>query len=721
VRRRSRPTLSAVIVSYRTPAEVAAAVASLRAQMPPPDEIVIVDNGAPDGAPLPELDELEDIRIERPSSNLGYGAGCNLGVRAASGDDLLILNADVVLRAGATAALVERLHSDDRIAVVGPRIFSRGEVQLSARAFPSLRTGLLGRRSLLTRLLVRARRYPAEFRRVGGSGGPVDWVSGACMLVRRAAFDAVGGFDEGYWMYWEDADLCRRLVDERWEVHFEPAAVADHATGASGTSTRTIRAFHESAARFAARHIARTALERSLIRTLLETRTWFVLWMFARADAPTADEGATRVLRVIARLNVGGPSIQAITLSRLLDEHGYETVLVRGREGAREGSMDSLAEQLGVVPVELPTLRRRIGIGDLVSLAFLVQQIRNWRPQILHTHAAKAGALGRIAALLALGRRPPVIVHTFHGHVLTGYFPPLISAAFTAIERMLSRYTTCLIAVSDEVRADLVRLGVAPPERIVVLPLGFDFSRFDVTAEGRRVRREAFRRDLGIPLEVGLVTIVARLEPIKRVDRFLRVANLVQTVPDTWFLVVGDGALREDLQDSPDATQLGDRLVWAGLREDMPDVYFGTDVLVVTSDNEGTNVSAIEAQATGVPVVSTRVGGMAAVVVDGETGVLAEATDEAAFAAAVERLLMDVTLAKRFGESGARHALAKFSLDRLVVDIDALYRRLLSEVDSQTTSANRGSLVTSLRGRGSVRRQRDARPVRRKRPRAGLE
>jgi GT2 family glycosyltransferase len=678
--------LSAIIVSYRTPAEVAAAVTSLRAHTLPPDEIVIVDNGAPDGHPLPVLPDLEGVRIERPESNLGYGAGCNLGARTASGDDLLILNADVILRTGAAEALVQRLHSHDQIAVVGPRIFSRGEVQLSARAFPSLRTGLLGRRSLLTRLLLRARRYPAEFRRVAGDGGPVDWVSGACMLVRRSAFDAVGGFDEGYWMYWEDADLCRRLVDEGWEVHFEPAAVVDHATGASGTSARTIRAFHESAARFADRHIARTALERRLIRAVLETRTWFVLWMFARPGVSTGEEGATRVLRVIARLNVGGPSIQAITLSRLLDEHGYETLLVRGREGAREGSMDSLAEQLGVVPVELPTLKRRIGIGDLVSLAFLVQQIRSWRPQILHTHAAKAGALGRMAALLALGRRPPVIVHTFHGHVLTGYFPPLISAAFTAIERVLARYTTCLIAVSDEVRAELVRLGVAPPERIIVLPLGFDFSRFDATAEERRDRREAFRREIGVPIGVGLVTIVARLEPIKRVDRFLRVATHVQSSPETWFLVVGDGALREGLQNSSEAAKLGDRLVWAGLREDMPDVYFGTDVLVVTSDNEGTNVSAIEAQAAGVPVVSTRVGGMPSVV-SADTGLLVDPEDEDGFARALEQVLLDPELGKTLGRNAVERTRSQFSLARLVRDIDALYRRLVTKSETRAIVA----------------------------------
>jgi glycosyltransferase involved in cell wall biosynthesis len=403
-----------------------------------------------------------------------------------------------------------------------------------------------------------------------------------------------------------------------------------------------------------------------------------VVWMFARSTVEARDAGATRVLRVIARLNVGGPSIQAITLSRLLEERGYETLLVRGREGAREGSMDSLAEQLGVKPVELPTLKRRIGVGDLVSLVFLVQQIRSWRPEILHTHAAKAGALGRMAALLALGRRPPVIVHTFHGHVLTGYFPPLISAMFTAIERILARYTTCLIAVSEEVRADLVRLGVAPPERIVVLPLGFDFSRFEVPLPERRERRKTFRRALGIPLDTPLVTLVGRLEPIKRVDRFLRVAVLMDNPPETRFLVVGDGTLREKLQESPEAARLGDRLVWAGLRDEMPDVYFATDVLAVTSDNEGTNVSAIQAQAAGLPVVSTRVGGMPSVVRD-DTGLLVDPKDEEGFARALQRILLDGDLKRDLGQNGAARTRSEFSLARLVANIDSLYRQLMNE------------------------------------------
>jgi glycosyltransferase involved in cell wall biosynthesis len=387
----------------------------------------------------------------------------------------------------------------------------------------------------------------------------------------------------------------------------------------------------------------------------------------------------TRILRVIARLNVGGPAIQAITLSRLLDERGYETRLIRGQEGSREGSMDALAEEYGVIPVSLPTLKRAVGFGDLAALFFLVRQIREWRPEILHTHTAKAGALGRTAALLAGRSRPPVIVHTFHGHVLTGYFSRPVSLAFTWIERLLARLTTCLIAVSEEVRDDLIRLRVAPPDRIVVLPLGFDFSRFDVSKSERRQRATSFRRALGIPGEDRVVTLVGRLEPIKRVDRFLRVANLMSSSVQPRFLVVGDGSLREELQQSAEARNLGDRLIWGGLRADLPDVYFATSVLAVTSDNEGTNVSAIEAQAASVPVVTTAAGGMPSVVRDGESGFVVPTEQEELFAQRITSLLRNEPLRRRFSEAGAIAARANFSVERLVEDVAALYRRLLDK------------------------------------------
>ena len=265
-------TRSAIIVVYKTPAELAALVASLRSQTIPPDEIIVIDNGASEGEPVPELEELEGVRVERPERNIGFGAGCNLGMRLAAGNELLLLNADIVLTLNCNEELSQRLRGNQRVGVVGPRIYSGGKLQASARTFPSLRTGLLGRRSLLTRIMTGGRRWPNELRHATGEAGPVDWVSGACMLARREALEEVGGFDEGYWMYWEDADLCRRLAGRDWGVHFEPDAVVHHATGASGTSERTVAAFHASAARFAGRWIARSEIERRFFQRILSIR-----------------------------------------------------------------------------------------------------------------------------------------------------------------------------------------------------------------------------------------------------------------------------------------------------------------------------------------------------------------------------------------------------------------------------------------------------------------
>src|SRR3954471_14059639 len=190
------------------------------------------------------------------------------------------------------------------------------------------------------------------------------------------------------------------------------------------------------------------------------------------------DVETVRLVRIIARLNVGGPSIQAITLTRRLEARGYRTRLVRGREGTREGSMDYLAYELGVAPTFVP-MRRDPGLVDLAALRRLVSILRSDRPEIVHTHAAKAGALERLAALIACGRsRRPVLVHTFHGHSLTGYFSGRTAGVYRMIERWLARRTDTLFALSTEVRDELVPLGVGGPERFVVVPVVFDLARF---------------------------------------------------------------------------------------------------------------------------------------------------------------------------------------------------------------------------------------------------
>jgi glycosyltransferase involved in cell wall biosynthesis len=241
------------------------------------------------------------------------------------------------------------------------------------------------------------------------------------------------------------------------------------------------------------------------------------------------------------------------------------------------------------------------------------------------------------------------------------------------------------------VRDELVALGVARPERFEVIELGFDLLPFQVTDQERRRRRVQVRAELGIPDDAYVVTLIARLVAIKRVDRFLRLAGGFSDRDDVRLVVVGDGDLRDPLRASEESVRLGSQLVWTGFRHDIPAVCFASDVVVLTSDNEGTPVSLIEAQAAGTPVVSTRVGGVATVVRDGVTGFVVDTGDESAFVHAVSQILDDPPLAARLGRAGAQHA-QRFALDALVDRIDGLYRRLLRERElaavAQPTSAN---------------------------------
>src|SRR3954454_2228784 len=394
---------------------------------------------------------------------------------------------------------------------------------------------------------------------------------------------------------------------------------------------------------------------------------------------PADADRMTRVVRIIGRLNVGGPAIQALTLTRRLEPLGYQTTLIRGTEGPREGNMDQLAHELGVHPRRVGSLGRELGPRDLRALAEVTAALRRLRPDVLHTHTAKAGTIGRLAAMLAGDTAPAVRVHTFHGHVLSGYFSARKERLYTAIERRLARSTTRLVAVSDQVRNDLLRLGVAPPAKIETIPLGFDLAPFQVDPVERARRRAVVRDELGIAADTPVVTLVARLVPIKRVDRFLRVAARLRDLDGVRFLIVGDGELATELEASDAAHLMAGRLVWAGLRGDMPAVMSASDVVALTSDNEGTPVSLIEAQAAGVPVVGTNVGGVADAVADGRTGVLVPVDDEGAFAEAVRGVLLDREHAARLGAAGPDHVRARFSIDRLVRDLDGLYRRLLAD------------------------------------------
>jgi glycosyltransferase involved in cell wall biosynthesis len=207
--------------------------------------------------------------------------------------------------------------------------------------------------------------------------------------------------------------------------------------------------------------------------------------------------------------------------------------------------------------------------------------------------------------------------------------------------------------------------------------VGFDLSSFVVEGRERVERRSVLRARLGVPPDARVVTFVGRLVAIKRVDRFLRIASRLRNEPGIRFLIVGDGELRDELRVLEEARTLADRVIWTGFRRDMPDIYAASDVVVQTSDNEGTPVALVEAQAAGVPVVSTRVGGVSSVVLNGESGRILPPDDEAGFAEAVRELLVGGDVARDMGARGRQHVTAAFSLERLLEDIDGLYRRLL--------------------------------------------
>jgi glycosyltransferase involved in cell wall biosynthesis len=373
-------------------------------------------------------------------------------------------------------------------------------------------------------------------------------------------------------------------------------------------------------------------------------------------------------------MNVGGPPYHVSLLSGRLDSKRYSTLLAYGHTGPGEASFAGLARQEGCRVEVVEGLGPRINpVADLRALFGLIRITRRYRPEIVHTHTAKAGALGRLAARLALRPRP-IVVHTFHGHVLEGYFGPLVSGAYRLLERWLARSTDRLIAVSEATVDDLVRLGVAPRDAFQVVPLGLDLSRFDDPGPGAGT---GFRRDLDATPDQVLVAFVGRLVAIKRVDVLLHAfARARDENPSLRLAIVGDGELRDELERLAAELGLGDRVRFVGYRTDVVEIAAATDVAVLSSDNEGTPVALIEAAAARVPAVTTAVGGVPDVVTR-ETGILVPAGDAQALAAGLTELAADAELRKHMGERARAHVRERFAVERLLADIDSLYEELL--------------------------------------------
>ena len=421
-----------------------------------------------------------------------------------------------------------------------------------------------------------------------------------------------------------------------------------------------------------------------------------------------------KILRIITRLNVGGPSIHTILLTKYLDPVRFDCTLATGDVGEHEGDMSYYAESLDIKPIRIPGLGREISFFDDFKAFFrLFTLILSLQPDVIHTHLGKAGTLGRGAGLLAkfvlifIGKKIKIF-HTLHGHFFYGYFGPVKTRVFIHIERMLARICTALVVISPLQKQDIVKTYRIVPERKVrLIPLGFDFTNILTAPDDGR----SFRRDAGIDDGGLLAGIIGRLTEIKNHRMFLEgVARYRERsgAPLRW-VVVGDGELREELEAFARALGIDDAVTFVGWRRDMGEVYRGLDILVLTSDNEGTPVTVIEAMAAGIPVISTAVGGVpdlfgiddgteSATTINGEAakedgiernektvgenspvrishrGILIPPKNPQALARALEILVEDEAMRHSLAVEAREYALGMYDKDRLVKDVALLYR-----------------------------------------------
>ncbi|MFA5317735.1 MAG: glycosyltransferase family 4 protein [Dehalococcoidales bacterium] len=382
-----------------------------------------------------------------------------------------------------------------------------------------------------------------------------------------------------------------------------------------------------------------------------------------------------RVLRIIARLNVGGPAIHTILLTSALNDTEYESVLVCGNVDRFEKEMSYLADKKKVKPVIIPELCRSINpVKDLRAFFDILRAIREFKPDIVHTHTAKAGALGRAAAILA---GVPVRIHTFHGHIFDGYFSRLQESVFLVIERMLAYFTKYIIVVSEAQKEEIVnKYKIAGEGKVRVVPLGLELDRFSsIAARGGKIRGE-----LGIGDGCILIGIIGRLVPVKNHRMFLDACKKLFDMAgglDIKCVIIGGGEEKEGLERYANELGICGRVVFAGWKKEMADVYADLDIVTLTSLNEGTPVALIEALASGRPVVSTDVGGVRDVVDDGVNGYLVPSGDSSAFAERLFELCGDPGKRVAFGASGRVKVVGAYSKERLVRDIRSLYEEAL--------------------------------------------
>lgn len=398
------------------------------------------------------------------------------------------------------------------------------------------------------------------------------------------------------------------------------------------------------------------------------SREYQPLTRFVRDDwsvkSPT--NGPIRVMRIIARMNVGGPAVQVSGLMRGLNPVDFDHRLYTGFCAPDESDyLNTVATDVKAVRIE--GFGRRVSLGgDIKAFVTLVKEIRSFKPHVIHTHTAKAGFLGRLASVVSL--QSSIRVHTFHGHLLHGYFGPFKRALVVFAEKTLAKFTNQLLAVGGKVKRDLLSAGIGNAKKFSLMPPGLTVG----VLPDRNRSRESF----GLPAEKLQCAFIGRVTQIKRPDRFLDVVSEIKKRQvELDFFVAGDGELLETCSKRIAAEELPVSVL--GWQSNIERVLSAADIVVLTSDNEGTPLSLIQAGMAALPVVSTNVGSVSEIVLNEITGIITE-LDVQQIADALENLVSNPGLRAQLGNAAQEFTLANFGVQRLVNDHEELYKKLLS-------------------------------------------
>jgi glycosyltransferase involved in cell wall biosynthesis len=370
-------------------------------------------------------------------------------------------------------------------------------------------------------------------------------------------------------------------------------------------------------------------------------------------------------MRIIARMNVGGPAVQVSGLMRGFNDALFKQELVTGF------CADDEADYLEKVATDVKAVRID-GLGrsikpraDLTALFAIIKEIRRFKPDVIHTHTAKAGVVGRVASILS--GHQSIRVHTFHGHLLNGYFSTGKTKLVVLVEKFLALYTDQLLAVGAKVKDDLLAAGIGNQSKFGVMPPGLQLAKVP--------SRSSARKELGLNDDALYCAFIGRITQIKRPDRFLDVvAEIKSRGIDLYFIVAGAGELLQYCQDRAESENLP--VTFLGWREDIEVVLAAADFVLLTSDNEGTPLSLIQAGMVGIPVVATNVGSTNEIVVNGETGLLTDLSVKE-LSDAVAKVATDSALGAKMGAAGKEYTLARYGVSRLVKDHQDLYLKLL--------------------------------------------